>query len=182
MKITQEDGSELEVFTAEDVDEKLKGYVPADEVEKLKEELIKKEEASKNNAILRKKAEEAEKNKGGLETEFNSYKEETEKKFNELSSKLSEKEVNEYISSLTQDKEVVEKIKFNLKRISGDDTKQNVLDAYKLSVDNFDGNTNFVSAAGAGAVVKNSNVSNEVKGMAAKFGITEEDFKKANIK
>jgi hypothetical protein len=178
MKITQEDGSELEVFTKEELDEQLKGYVPADEVEKLKEELAKKEEASKNNAILRKKAEEAEKNKGGLETEFNSYKEETEKKFNELSSKLSEKEVNEYINSLTDDKDVVEKIKVNLKRITGDDTKQNVLDAYKLSVDNFDGNVNFVSAAGAGASPSKTGMTQEAKEISKMFGITEEDIKK----
>lgn len=178
MKITQEDGSELEVFTQEELEEKMKGYVPSEEVEKLREELQKKEEASKNNAILRKKAEEAEKNKGGLETEFNSYKEETEKKFNELSSKLSEKEVNEYISSLTNDPDVVAKIKVNLGRITGADTKQNVLDAFKLSVDNFDTNTNFVSASGAGASPSKTGMTQEAKEMSKMFGITEDDIKK----
>jgi len=178
MKITQEDGSELEVFTAEEMEEKMKGFVPADELEQLKADLEKAKAATKDNAALRHLKEEAEKNKGGLETEFNSYKEETEKKFNELSSKLSEKEVNEYIGSLTQDKEVVEKIKFNLKRISGDDTKQNVLDAYKLSVDNFTPNTNFVSAAGAGAEVKQGNISSDLKELGASMGLTDEDFKK----
>lgn len=178
MIVKNEDGTETTVFTQEELDEQLKGFTSNEEVEKLKEELAKKEEASKNNSILRKKADEAEKNKGGLETEFSSYKEETEKKFNELSSKLSEKEINEYIGSLTDDKEVVDKIKFNLKRISGEDTRQNVLDAYKLSVDNFDGNTNFVSAAGAGSGVKPSGVSSDLKELGAAMGLTDEDFKK----
>jgi hypothetical protein len=180
MIITDANGDEIEVFSQAELDEKYKGFVSPEEAETLRSELAKKEEASKNNAILRKKAEEAEKNKGGLETEFNSYKEETEKKFQELSTKLSEKEVNEYITSLSTDPDVVEKIKFNLGRISGEDTKQNVYDAYRLSVDNAS-IPSFVSASGAGAGFKAGSVSDDVKELAAKMGITEADFKKANI-
>jgi len=182
MIVKNEEGEDIEVFTQAELDEKLKGFVASDEVEALKAQLVKMEEASKNNAILRKKAEEAEKNKSGVETEFNSFKEEANKKFGELSAKLSEKEIGEYIASLSTDPDVVAKIKFNLGRISGEDTKQNVIDAYKMSVDNATIPTSFISSAGAGAGVETATISSDVKDLAAKMGVTEADFKKANIK
>lgn len=180
MKITQEDGSEIEVFTQEELNEQLKSYVPVDEVETLKEKLKGFEDKDYNFKQLREKEKEANKTAEQIaaekEAELAEFRKKHEEDINGLRNEIKSKEINEEISKLTTDIEEAKKIKFYFEKLSAGDTddkaKEHLIEAYQLVTKSAD-IPNFLSASGAGS--KPAPVDSEQKkAIAERFSITKQ--------
>lgn len=169
--IKKEDGTEVEVFTQEEVEEKTsleldkyKEENPVDntELDELKTKLQKAEEKEINFAKLRKIAEEKgikldEKNVESEEKdkEFSKFREETKNEMDDLRNIITKGNKTAAINKLSDDPEERKKIKFNLDRLSKSDDNQetfeaNLIDAYKLTTGQEVQVPDYISSAGAG--------------------------------
>lgn len=200
MLITNDDGSEVEVFTQEEVDTQKQEALDekeaenAEELDKLRTDLQEKNDAliklndkDKNFANLRKAKEDAEKN-------LESFKSDIDDKINFAKNEILEGFVkNHYTETLNSladgDDELKKKLEFHYKRL-GDvaGTKEEVAlklkDAYVLATkqevpDAL--NSSVLSTGGMGKLnfnSKSNNISPEEKAFALKLGLTDADFKK----
>ena len=197
--ITKEDGSEVEVFTQEELEtqsqsaiDKYKEENPIDntELEEVKEKLQKAEDKEINFAKLRKIAEEKGIKLDEKDTEleekdkeFSKFQEDTKSELDNLRSEMTAGKRTEAINKLSDDPEERKKIKFNLDRLSKSDDNQetfeiNLLDAYKLTTKQEVQTTDYISNTGAGNGTEKEKVTaNEIE-LGNALGITEEDRKK----
>ena len=198
--IKQEDGSELEVFTPQEVesqrlqaieDYKTENPDKTGELSDLQEKLKEVEEKlanagnkDQNFASLRKAKEDAEKKVADI---LAGVDEKITKAKTEVLEGVMKDHYNETLGALAgEDEELKKKIEFNFKRL-GDvaATKQEIskklTDAYALSTTREDGVSSSVySSGGVGKlnIKPVTKLSDEEKAFGAKFGITETDIKK----
>lgn len=194
--LIDKEGEQVEVFTQEELSQKLnekieeyKSNNPGDEeFKKLQEQLKEKEEDIKklkdkdtNFSKLRGEKEKLEEQKKELEQQI-------DQKIKGVEDKRIQEKVEEKINSFAQgDEELAKKIKFHYGRI-GDvatndkEINQKLVDAFILatkrdSVDVIDG---AISSRGAPVISRKgiTKISPELKQVGEKMGITEEDFKK----
>ena len=197
--ITKEDGTEVEVFTQEEIDtqkteaiDKYKEENPDNEteMEELKGKLQKAEEKELNFGKLRDKAKaagvELEDKDTELEAkdkEFSKFQEDTKSEIDSLRNEMTAGKRIEAINKLSDDPDERAKIKFNLDRLSKSDDNQetfetNLIDAYKLTTGQEVQVPNYISSAGAGGGKQKDEVSTEEKELGDALGITEEDREK----
>ena len=195
MLIKQDDGTEIEVLTQEEVNEKVKEELEkyqkenptTAELEALKADLAAKEaELEKANgketnfSALRKQKEAAEQKLSEFEQTF-------KKEIAEIKGGLSNKDLEEKAKQLARgDVELQKKILFHYNRIkdevkSDEDISKKMADAYILST----GGVNMIDRVGGsrGAPIYNNvkaaDITPEAREVGAKLGVTEEDIKKA---
>ena len=182
MKVKQEDGTEIEAFTAEEVEAQKSEALKAKEEElvKAKEDLSKLQDKDNNFKNLREQKEAAEKKAAEAEAGIKTIKD-------SILSDLSKKQVNEKIKSLSEgDAEMEKKIKFNFERIkdagtSSEDVEKRIQDAFILSNGGKGNNAlgGAISSAGPGITTRpfagEKTLKPELAGMAKKFGITDKD-------
>jgi len=169
--IKDEDGTEREVFTQEEIDaqsqsaiDKYKEENPnnSEELKTIKEELEKEKEKEKNFAKLRKIAEDKgikldEKDEALEEKdkEFSKFQEDTRSEINNLRNDITTGKRTEAINKLSEDVEERKKIKFHLDRLSKPDDDQeafesNLKDAYFLTTKQEVQVPDYISSVGAG--------------------------------
>ena len=193
--ITKEDGTEIEVFTAEEIEakqneaiEKFKAENPdkGEELTKAQEELTKLKEKDLNFGNLRKQKEDAEKKVAeilqGVDEKVNSIKKEV------LEGVMKDHQEETLKGLVGEDEELKKKVEFHYKRL-GDvaSTKAEITkklqDAYLLATnkpaDEVSGNV--FSSGGVSRLrpqVSNNKLSPEDKAIGAKFGLKDEDYKR----
>ena len=202
-KIIEENGEEIEVFTAEELEQqkqeaieeyKMENPDKSDELTALQEEIARKEEEldkmkgkDLNFSNLRKQKEEAEKKVAdilaGVDDKINKAK-------SEVFEGVMKDHYNETIRALSgEDEEVLKKIEYHYKRLSDSaTTKQEITnklrDAYILATkpEGYDAlNSTVISTGGVGKLnIKNQslNMTPEEKEVASKFGLTDKDLQK----
>ena len=200
--ITKEDGTEIEVFTQEELEaqkeaaiEEYKNENPdkSEEIEALKKEIEEKEEAfnSAKEELEKlgkkdfnfKKLREQNKNQ---ETELEKLKTEMSDKLEAAITNLANDKKSDIISSLVgDDEELKKKVEFHYNRIKDEaKTKEEIMakvnDAYFLATRQEPPVGNYVSAAGAGNTKVKEEVSAKEKELGNALGITEEDREKYN--
>lgn len=189
MKVKQEDGTEIEVFTPEEVEaqkktaaeEAVKAAVAEKEAEltKIKADLEGLTNKDHNFSQLRKQKEE-------LESRLAEYTKTTEQKIKEVENKVINKELDTMIrDKAAGDPEMEKKIRHHYNRLSdpadsADAITQKLNDAILLASGGASAMGRAFSSAGGvvKAPVNHKPMSPELKNMASKFGITDEDIKK----
>ena len=191
--ITNEDGTEREVFTQEELEaqsqsaiDKYKEENPVDntELEEVKEKLQKAEEKEINFAKLRKIAEEKGIKLDEKDTEleekdkeFSKFQEDTKSEIDNLRNDITSGKRTEAIDKLSDDPEERKKIKFHLDRLSNPEDDQeafesNLKDAYFLTTKQEAQVPDFISSAGAGgSKQKEEELSEGAKSMAERLNM-----------
>lgn len=203
--IKQEDGTEIEVFTADEIEAQKQEAIEAyksenpdktDELTALQEELAKKEEAlekSKNAganfANLRKAKEEAEKK---LEDVLKGVDDKIGKVKNEVFEGVMKDHYNDTLKALAgEDAETLKKIEYHYKRLGDPVTTKSEMsnklkDAFLLATkkETDDAlNTSVLSSGGVGRLnikPQGQKLSDVEKSVAGKLGLSEADLKKYN--
>ena len=203
--ITKDDGTEVEVFTQEELDtqkeeaiDQFKADNPdkSEEMDQLKEDIKEKEEENKAaKAELEKLGKKdfnfskmREKNKI-QENELDKLKGEMNDKLDGILDTVNEGKKSDIINDLAgDDKELKKKINFHFDRIKDEaNTKEElegkIKDAYTLATGGKgEPKGNFLSSEGAGGSVIKQEMSAETKDLGNKLGITDDDFKKLKKK
>lgn len=199
--IKNEDGTEVEVFTPQEVDEKLKAKEA--ELNSGWETKINETKTALETAMADKKRIEEQMKGGGQGENFKTLKEALDKKDTEINElrtnmqKSEENRINEFRDTLIKkivgtDKELEKKILFNFNETLKGVTAKNQEEisaklqaAVKLSMDNVSPSIlqNAMNGAGGPGFIPNSSngpveFSQTEKALGAKLGISEEDYKK----
>ncbi|MCK9370264.1 hypothetical protein M0R04_10190 [Candidatus Dojkabacteria bacterium] len=173
MKVKQEDGTEIEVFTQQEVDAKMQ--TTAQELATAKEELLKANDKDLNFSTLRKKVEELE-------------KKDFDNKNLVIETILSQKSADRIKELSNGDIELEKKIKFNFDRIkdeakSPEELEKKMQDALVLSGGSPKNALNGAITAAGGAInvrpfAGEKSLKPELGDIAKKFGITSDDVDK----